>query len=186
MRVWEVSDAAISLRNFQSMPAIAPIRASTREPKRERVIPRAVRAAVLAMIYGDPAAGDDAPPLSFVQAAKIAEIQPYVLRRWLDKPAVIQLIRSERAVFRRALCAGNELALAHIRDRGENAAASVRAVLALERIDEAGAIQGRAQGESPGVVINLIAAPRPELEPVTIEHAPMELDANGNPIFRSR
>jgi hypothetical protein len=155
------------------MPAIAPIRASDREPKRVRPIPRAVRTAVLAMIYGDPAAdGENAAPVSFVQAAAIAQIQPYVLRRWLDKPAVIQLIRSERAIFRRALCCGNELALANIRDRGENDAARVRSVLALEAIDGAAAIQGRGETQSPGIVINIVTRRDDTVAPTTIDAEP--------------
>ena len=159
------------------MPAIAPIRASSREPKRVRPIPRAVRTAVLAMIYGDPAADEtNAAPLSFVQAAKIAQIEPYVLRRWLDKPQVIALIRSERAVFRRALCAGNELALANIRDRGENDAARVRSVLALEAIDQAAAIQSRGQHETPGITINIVTRRDDTTAPTTIDARPIELE----------
>jgi hypothetical protein len=175
----EVSDARDAAQDFLTMPAIAPIRASVREPKRERPIPRAVRAAVLAMIYGDPAAGDDAPPLSFVQAAKIAQIQSYVLRRWLDKPAVIQLIRRERALFRRALCCGNEGALARIRDHGANAAASVRAALALEQIDAVDSINSRTDGSTPGVTIHIIAAPKPSPEAV-IDVTPVE---TAEPVF---
>ena len=172
------------------MPAIAPIRASDREPKRVQPIPRAVRAAVLAMIYGDPAAGDDdVAPLSFVQAAKIAQIQPYVLRRWLDKPAIIQLIRSERAIFRRALCAGNELALANIRDRGQNDAARVRSVLALEAIDGAAAIQSRGMHERPGITINIVhrdPLPAP-VTTKTIEAQPIEPELNQpEPVFDVR
>jgi hypothetical protein len=146
------------------MPAIAPIRASSLEPKRVRPIPRAVRAAVLAMIYGDPAGGDNAVPLSFVQAAKLVGIQPYVLRRWLDKAAVIQLIRHERALHRRALCCGNELALQQVRDRSENPMARVRSVALLEQIDHEAATASRGESTSPGVVI-VINTPAPRLEP---------------------
>jgi hypothetical protein len=167
------------------MPAIAPIRASAREVKRERPIPKAVRLACHLMIYGDDAAADDAPPLSFVAAAKLAGIAPYTLRRWLDKPAVIALIRSERAIFRRALCAGNELALAKIRDYGQNDAARVRSVLALEAIDDAETTHGRVEGNTPGIVISIISAPEPA-RPVTIDAMPPTLDANGNPVFDPR
>ena len=171
------------------MPAIAPIRASDREPKRVRPIPRAVRAAVLAMIYGDPAAdGENAVPLSFVQAAAIAQIQPYVLRRWLDKPAVIQLIRSERAIFRRALCCGNELALANIRDRGENDAARVRSVLALEQIEAASVIQSRGQHESPGITIRIVHSVPSSIKTIdAIEpEPPAQIDQVFDPMSRLR
>jgi hypothetical protein len=155
------------------MPKIA-LRASDREERRPRPIPKNVQMACRLMIYGDPAAGDDAVPLSFVQAAAIAQIPAHRMRQWLDRPRVIQFIRAERAIFRRALCAGNELALARIRDHGENAAASVRASLALEAIDSAAAIASRGAASSPGITIRIIQPPAPAIEPKhveAIEHA---------------
>jgi hypothetical protein len=153
------------------MPAIAPIRASNREPKRVRPISQKVKTACLLMIYGKPDADDDAAaPLSFVQAARTVGMEPYVLRRWLDKPAVIALIRSERALYRRALCCGNEAALARIRDHCDNAAAAVRATLALEQIEAASVIQSRGTQQTPGIVI-VISPPEPTPVAVTtIEH----------------
>jgi hypothetical protein len=155
----------------------APIRASSREERRPRPIPKRVQLACRIMIFGDPSAGDDAVPLSFVQAAAIAQIQPYQLRKWLDRPAVIQFLRRERAIFRRFLCSANELALANIRDRGENDAARVRSVLALEQIEAASVIQSHGTQQTPGIVINLIArdTAAPAIEPkrvAVIEHTP--------------
>jgi hypothetical protein len=164
------------------MPAITPIRASSREPKSERPVPVAVKRACLLMIYGDAAAGADATPLSFIQAAQVAGLRANILRKWLDKPAVIQFIRRERALFRRALCCGNEAALAAIRDGGQNAAASVRAVLALEQIDAVDSINSRTDGNTPGVVI-VISAPRPAPEPV-IDAKPVAVEHSPDPVFQ--
>jgi hypothetical protein len=179
------------------MPPI-PVRASDRELRRPRPLPKRVQKACLLMIYGNPDDGDDAKPLDFVAAAKLAGVQPPLMRKWLDRPAAIQFIRRERAVFRRFLCSANELALANIRDRGQNDAARVRSVLALEQIDAVSVIQNRGQAQTPGVVIQIIQPPAPAIEPkpvATIEHAPQaaeperfdadgyRVDEYGQPVF---
>jgi hypothetical protein len=99
--------------------------------KRPAPIPKAVKEVIRLMVYGT---GDDALPMGFVEASKLAGVRPDQMRRWLDKPAVINFIRSERRAWRLALCSGNETALQRIRD-GDNAMASVQAVKALEAID---------------------------------------------------
>jgi hypothetical protein len=176
------------------MPAIAPIRASDRGERRPRPIPKRVQLACRLMIYGDPAAGDDAKPLTFVQAARSVGIEPYRLRRWLDRTPVIQLIRRERAIFRRPLCCANESTLARVRDTSENGMAVIAAVRGLEDLDAAEIAQTRTQGQTPGVVI-VISSPRDNTAPApapapmidarpmpTIEDGPRR-DSAGNPIF---
>jgi hypothetical protein len=118
------------------MPITPPILSSgSREPdKRPQPIPRKVRDAIALMVCGrrdDP----DCAPLSFIDAAKECGIRPDVMRKYLDRPSVRALLRADRRAFRDAICAGNELALQRIRDRGGNAMAAVAAVRALEQID---------------------------------------------------
>jgi hypothetical protein len=46
------------------------------------------------------------------------------------------LLHAERRAFRAAICAGNELSLARVRDRSENGMAVIGAVRTLENIAE--------------------------------------------------
>jgi hypothetical protein len=158
------------------MPPI-PVRASDRALRRPRPLPPRVELCCRLMIYGDPNAGDDAKPLDFVAASKLAGVQPHLMRKWLNDARVIEFIRRERSAFRRFLCSSNERMLAHIRDHGANDAARVRAVGMLETIDAAAVTQSRGQAQTAGVVIQIVqaSAPRPEPKPVaTLEHEPLE------------
>jgi hypothetical protein len=146
------------------MPSNPPLTASgPRELKRPRPIPKAVRAAVALMVYGkldDP----DCKPLGFIEAAKLAEIAPDHMRRYLDRAEVRALLRSERRVFRDAICAGNEGALKRIRDTSANGMSVVASVRALEQIDVEAAARPSGNTPSPGIVIRIItpaAAPLP-------------------------
>jgi hypothetical protein len=118
------------------MPDNPPLAAAgSREPeKRPRPIPKAVRQAVILMVYGrhdDP----EYKPLDFIEAAKLAGIKPDVMRRYLDRPSVRSLLRAERRTFRETICAGNEGALKRIRDNAGNGMAVIASVRALEQLD---------------------------------------------------
>ena len=142
--------------------------AGSRELKHPRPIAPKVRAAVKLMVFGrldDP----DCKPLSFIEAAKIAGVAPDVMRRYLDRPDVRALLSRERKAFRAAICAGNEGALADVRDRSANAMARVAAVRALEALDDADGPLGASGGATgPGVTI-IIGSASADAPPVTID-----------------
>ena len=118
------------------MPSSQPICTSgSHEVRRPKPIPIKVREACLAMIYGR-SDDDSAVPLDFIQAAKLVGIRPNILRKWLHKPAVVALIRRERAAFRQAICAANEYALRKVRDTSANGMSVVASVRALQELDE--------------------------------------------------
>ncbi len=147
------------------MPSIAPLRAAgSRELKRPRPISPKVRAAVRLMIYP----GDDGRTLDFIAAAKAVGLAPDQMRRWLDRPAVVSLIRSERKAHRLALCAGNEAALARERDTAANGMVVVAAVRALEALDDVDASRVASGGATPGITI-VIGTMRADAPPLTID-----------------
>ena len=150
-------------------------------PKRGRGrIPPKVREAVRLMVYGrldDP----DCAPVGFIEAAKIVEIKPDVMRRSLDRADVRALLMGERRAFRAAVCAGNELSLRRVRDCSANGMATVAAVRALEQLDEADAPHRSGNQRTPGVTIIIHPAPpaggpivdiTPGGPPQTIPHDP--------------
>lgn len=156
-----------------------PIRASSHEPKRPTRLPARVKAAILLMVYGDPARPDQ--PIDFVAAAKACGVQVDHMRRWLHRPEAASMLRRERAAYRLALCAGNENALARIRDQSENAMAVCKSVQLLDQADrdemlrpstrprqEAGLvilIQGAMPSPSPtGPIVDVTPA-KPRAEP---------------------
>lgn len=176
------------------MPSNPPLTASgPREAKRPRSIPRPIRHAIVLMVRGRPD-DPDGQPLDFIQAARIAGITPYVLRRYFDRPSVVALLHAERRAWRALICAGNEGALKRVRDTSENGMATVAAIRQLEAIDETDAERGRGTAPSPGIVINIIrrddTAPEPAPAPVTIDARPMPAiedrprrDSAANPVF---
>jgi hypothetical protein len=122
------------------MPSNPPLTASgTRELKQPRPIPRVVRDAITLMVCGkldDP----DCKALGFIEAAKLSGIKPDLMRKYLDRADVRVLLRSQRRVFREAICAGNEGALKRVRDTSANGmcvVASVRALEQIEAVDDA-------------------------------------------------
>jgi hypothetical protein len=162
------------LRGDFEMPTSQPVRASgSHEIQRPRPIPAKVKEACLAMIYGPADAGDNAVPVDFIEAAKLCDIRPNILRKWLHKPAVVQFIRRERAAFRVAICAANEFALRRVRDTSENGMAVIGAVRGLEDLDVAEVQHSRGTQQTPGIVI-VISPPNTAPEPMsaTIEHTP--------------
>src|SRR6266566_3565956 len=134
------------------MPANPPLTASgPRDPaKCPRPLPRNVRDMIVFMVRGDPN-DEEGKPLDFVTAGRLAGLAPDLARRYLDRGNFRVALRAERKAFRMALNAGNELALARIRD-GENAMAAVRSIQLLEQIDDS---ETRAPGAptAPGFAI---------------------------------
>jgi hypothetical protein len=139
-----------------------PIAASgPREPAiRPKPIPKAIRRAVELMVWGE-ADDIDGKPLDLVAAAKAANVQGFILRRYLDRPAVIAYLRAQRRACLAAVSAGNPMVLADIRNNAENQMARVAAARAIEGIEDNEG--GRAAAtDTPGIVIriiNSIAAP---------------------------
>ena len=104
------------------MPANPPLATSgSRDPDRQRPrpIPRPIRRAIEIMVRGKPD-DPDCKPLSFVEAAKLCDVRPDIMRRWLDRSEVRRFLLAERRAFRDTVCAGNELALQRVRDRSAN------------------------------------------------------------------
>ena len=186
-------------------PAIAA--AGPRDPvKRPRPIPKAVRAAILLMVYGKPD-DPDCGPVDFVAAAKLVDLKPFVLRRYFDRAAVRALLLSERRAFRAMICSGNEAALKDIRDKSANFMARIGAIRTLEELADSDANRSH-NSPTPGVTINVInAATPPALPPLPVpsvidvqpldESKPDEggylidergrrVDDRGNPVFDPR
>src|SRR5688572_30640321 len=116
------------------MPANPPLATSgSRDPDRQRPrpIPRPIRRAIEIMVRGKPD-DPDCKPLSFVEAAKLCDVRPDIMRRWLDRSEVRRFLLAERRAFRDTVCAGNELALQRVRDRSANGMAICAAVRGLE------------------------------------------------------
>lgn len=151
---------------FFAMPSHPPLCASgSRELKRPRSIPRAVRSAIALMVFGrvnDP----DYKPVDFIAAANECGIKPHVFRRYLDQPHVRAHLFAERRAFRAMINAGNEGALLAIRDKAANKMASISAIRVLQELDaeDAGAHRNGAPQQSPGVVIRILV-PAPPGEP---------------------
>jgi hypothetical protein len=138
------------------MPISPPIMSTgSRQPeKRPQPIPRKLRDAISLMVYGRPD-DQDCAPLTFIEAAKGAGIAPDVMRKYLDRPNVRALLRSERRAFREAICAGNEGALKRVRDTSQNGMCTVAAVRALEALDGEDAVRSP-DAPRPGVQITIV------------------------------
>jgi hypothetical protein len=158
------------------MPSIAPLTASgSRELKRKRAIPPAVKNMVKLMVYGQPD-DPDCMPVPFIEAGRECGIKPDIARRYLDRPDVRALLHAERRAYRSALCAANEGALARVRDTSQNGMCVVHAVRTLEAIQEDDAQRGGnlPRQQAPGLVI-VITPPRdplPQPQPITIDAMP--------------
>src|SRR5258706_15530499 len=118
------------------MPTIHPIAASgSREAKKPAPVPKKVKTAIEIMVRGRPD-DEDAKPVDFVEAAKLAGVEAWVVRQWIDRAEGRKFLAAERRAFREAVCAGNELALKRVRDTSENGMAVIGSVRALEDISE--------------------------------------------------
>jgi hypothetical protein len=119
------------------------------------------------MVRGDPA-DESSSPLDFIEAGRRVGMPPDVARRWLDRGPFRLALRAERRAYRDAICAGNEAALARVRDTSENAMAQVRAIQVLEKIDVE-ADRAPAGIQTPGLVIQIVTASPEGPRPVTID-----------------
>jgi len=155
------------------MPDNPPLAASRRyEQKRPRPIPKKVRQAIELMVFGQ-IDDVDCRPLDFVEAARTVGMRPHVLRRYLDRPAVIALIRSERRAFCEILCCQNEAALQKIRDTAANTMSRVAAIRELQAISAETVVRPSPSG-SPGLVIRIIPATGPP--PAALTESPRTID----------
>ena len=136
--------------------------------ERPRSIPPAVRGAVMKMIYE----GCD-----LVVAAQASGLRPDTMRRWLHRPELVGFLRQERAAFRQALCAGNERALAQIRDESDNAMAKVNSIKCLEDMNEDSSLRRAGEVPSPGVTIRIVNVSSPQAPIVDVTPKPAQLDA---------
>jgi hypothetical protein len=142
------------------MPTIHPIAASgSRVAKKPAAIPKNVRAAIVLMVQGRPDDADN-KPLDFVEAAQLAGVQGYVVRKWLDRAEGRKFLKAERTAFRDAVCAGNELALKRVRDTSENGMAVIGSVRALEQIDADETPHRGGMVQAPGFVIVINNGPK--------------------------
>jgi hypothetical protein len=126
-----------------------------RQPDRQRPrpIPANVKAVIHLMVWGDDA-NPDALPLDLIAACAAADVKPYRMRRYLDRPAVIAHLRAEHRKFREVVCSGNTAALRRVRDTSENGMAIVGAVRALDGMQAEEA--ARADAPSPGITLRII------------------------------
>jgi hypothetical protein len=146
----------------------------SRELKRKRPIPPGVKAMVRLMVYGQ---SDDpeCKPVAFIEAGRQCGIKPDIARRYLDRPEVRALLHAERRVYRSALCAANEGALARVRDTSQNGMCVVHAVRTLEAIHEDDAQRGGSlPRQTPGLLIVITDRPTPLPQPqsITIDAIP--------------
>jgi hypothetical protein len=160
------------------MPDHPPLACSApREPtKRSRPIPPAIKTAIKLMVRGkddDP----DTKPLNLIDAARAAGVQAFILRRYLDRPAVVALLRSQRRAFRNELCATNEACLADIRANAANSMAKLGAIRTLEELSDAEyTTHRRSEPASPWITINITSPPASPSAPQmkVVEHLPAE------------
>jgi hypothetical protein len=164
------------------MPISTPIAASGHLPKRETRVPKHVKTAILAMIED----GCD-----FIAAARLVGLKPDSMRRWLGRAETLSYLREQRKRFRASVCAGNEYALAEIRDTAENSVARVNAVKVLEQIDENADPRHASNTIVPGVtlrIVNVVApsAQRPTIDvtPRAAAPEPQPIETDADPIFR--
>ena len=120
------------------------------------------------MVWGNDA-NPDALPLDLIAACAAAGINPYRMRRYLDRPAVIAHLRAEHRKFREVVCCGNAAALGKVRDTSENGMAIVASVRALDGMQTEEA--GHADAPTPGISIRLVQinAIQPQHEQITID-----------------
>jgi hypothetical protein len=91
-----------------------------------------------------------------VVAAQASGLRPDTMRPWLHRPELVGFLRRERAAFRQALCAGNERALAQIRDESDNAMAKVNSIKCLEDMNEDSSLRRASDVPGPGVTIRIL------------------------------
>ena len=118
------------------MPTTYPIAtAGPREPKRARQLTQAYQAAFKTLVWG--IEGEDGlRAATLAEAAALGSMQVDTLRRWLNRPEARAFLAREKRALLTWATSPNPAVLASIRDNGQNEAARVRAVMALEEISE--------------------------------------------------
>jgi hypothetical protein len=113
--------------------------------------------------------------MSFIESARLCGVKPDIMRRWLDRSEVRRFLLAERRAYRDAICAGNELALARVRDKSENGMAVIQSVRTLEHLNDADLPSGLSAAKTPGFVVWIAnAQPTPRAEGgVMIDVAPL-------------
>lgn len=162
------------------MPSLPALNSSgSRDLKRPRPIPKAVKDMIRLMVRGlvdDP----NSKPLTFIEAGRIAGLRPDIARRWLDRPNVIASLRVERRVYREALCAANEGALARIRDTSENGMAVIGSVRTLEQMNEEDvARSSRGIPMAPGFLIVITDRHPQQSDPPMVDVTPTPAPVGG-------
>jgi hypothetical protein len=149
------------------MAEFFPIKSSgPREPDRQRPIPLKIKTVCHFLVWGRDDADPNALPLDLIAACAAAGVKPFVMRRYLDRPAVIAHLRAEHRKFREVVCCGNTAALRRVRDTSPNGMAIVASVRALDGSQSEDA--RRATAPSPGIVLN-IHPPTPIVEPKPLQ-----------------
>lgn len=151
------------------MPKSAPLlTAGSRGSRRPRRIPPKVRLACQYLVEGAPGGDGEVPQsLGYCEAARLANVRPDTMRRWMHEPVVSSFIKARRAAFVQTLCASNPLALVNIRDRSANDMAKVRAAIALEdlyNIAEGVRPQSDDLPRFTVQIVNRIAPPAPTID----------------------
>jgi hypothetical protein len=138
------------------MAEFYPIASSApREPdRRPRPIPAKIKAVVHFLVWGD---DDPDKPLDLIPACRAAGVTPFVMRRYLDRPAVIAHLHAEQRKRREVDCCGNSAALKRVRDASPNGMVTVAAARALGGMQAED--EWRADAVSPGITLRIISAP---------------------------
>jgi hypothetical protein len=119
-----------------------------------------VKAVIHLMVWGDDA-NPDALPLDLIAACAVAGVQPYRMRRYLDRPSVIAHLRAEHRKFREVVVCGNTAALRRVRDTSPNGMAIVASCRALDGSQADDAVRTNAVDQR-GVCIRIVTvAPQP-------------------------
>jgi hypothetical protein len=96
-------------------------------------------------------------PLDLIPACRAAGVTPFVMRRYLDRPAVIAHLHAEQRKRREVDCCGNSAALKRVRDTSRNGMVTVAAARALGGMQAED--EWRADAVSPGITLRIISAP---------------------------
>jgi hypothetical protein len=109
-------------------------------------------------------------------AARTFGISARSMRRQLERPVVLQLLRRRRQVAREAASAGNIKRLVELRDQSVNLMAATKAIQLLEAVDDAGRRHDTVV--SPGLVILIENGPN---EPRPAKPTVVDVEASPAP-----
>ena len=157
------------MAEFYPIASIGP-----REPdKRPRPIPAKIKAVCHFLVWGD---DDPDKPLDLIPACQAAGVTPFVMRRYLDRPAVIAHLRSEQRKRREVDICGSSAALKRVRDTSQNDIAIVAACRALNE-QLGGDDPWRTDvADARGITLRIIHQQTPQPAPIDIT-PPKVIDA---------